>query len=600
MNAAPKIKKSFLRTKIILSFTGLFVFFLTNVGYTQQLPCNTITAEMGYTVKNVEIKARWVPEFLQQQVEQLTGKGELFDPVTLNPAQNVIKEELLQSEGSIASQFVKGSMSVLYITSDVCDVTEPNGPREVQVTYRAWYLRVDLVNIGNNRLPVPRSARPIFYSGMPKIIQATSPIIGVSTDANYGLAAALQTATNFFANKDSGNTTKRNRFDLLVNLRKSLLHSFYTAGAALNFNRMFVGDSTMRWNVLASFAKQQDPLGALKSEATNAALQAGIQGSFNNSLLNKYSTGIGWRFLKSNFAETLDPGRFRSENGYDFFAIADGKPGKAFSRLGVWLDAAQPQNNSSAKAYQRFVSKLGYAISLGRNHGQVDIETQAGFGYTWGIAPVYNQFYAGNNQWNFLYEPLQSVRNKTIPTGPVMRSLGERAGAFLAALGTKGGGSFWNLNLNLSIPIKLLSRPLIPDVLMQEEPREITLRSALKSQSKTVENFIIEDLIENKGLPDDETTEAKAAAMVNRDIRPTLNYLADKANLYSLKPVLLFDMAGMKDQQNKYTNWLGAGLGLQLNIVVARFEAAYMHTIAPVAYNKKGNFFMRVTIQNFY
>lgn len=581
---------------------AIFVYIL-NSSYAQQLPCNSITGEMGYTVKEVKIKSWWVPGFLQKEVEELTGLNAAFDPARLNPAQNHIKEILIQTEGSIAARLINGSMSVLYITSDVCDISIANGPKEVLVTYKAWYLRVDLINIGNNRLPIPRTARPVFYAGVPKLLRATFPVFAIQTDRDFGTSISLQTITdllNINGTDKKAIVTRKPQLDLGINLRKSLSQPFYSAGASLHLFQKILPDSAIGWHTGFFFSKEEQPLYKEKNVWLNLALQAGIAGSVKNSLLAKYNTGIYWKFLRSNFAEQGEEKLQRSENGLGVFAIADGKPGKAFSRWGIWLDNAYPRNNSSAGTYQRLVSKLGYAISLGKNHSQVDLEAQTGFGHIWGRAPAYNQFYAGNQQWNFLYNPLQSTRNQFMPTGPLLRSMGERGGGYISASETTGAQTFWNFNLNIAIPVTFLSKPLIPAIVISDEPRVITLRSALKSQSETVKNFIINDLVETKGYPDDESTDSVAAGIVNRDIRPTLNFLADKANVYSLKPVLLFDVAGMRSKTNGYVNWVGAGLGVQLNIVVARFEAAYMHTLAPQQFNKNGNFFMRLTIQNFY
>lgn len=580
--------------RLLFSFLCIFCF---RIVYAQQAACNSVTEEMEYTVKEVEIKAWWMPDAFAEEVAALTGKGKRYDPAKINSVQNIIKEELLKSEAAIARTLIDGSISVLYISSDVCDISTPDGPREVRVQYRPWYLRVDLLNIGNNRLPIPRTARPLFRKNIPALLHSTTPVPGLFTDASYGWGVSLQTASRLIGKE---NLSQKNRMlDVLVHARKSLQHSYYGLDATLQYSHRFRSDSTLSVNLLALINASEDPLLELKNRQFQTAIRGGIKGAFNHNFLHGYHAGIYWRYLKTNLAHLTNPAAYISENAYGMYALMDGRAGKGFSRLAVWLDAAHPQHPTLNDHYQRLVSRLAYAVSLGNNHSQVDIETQAGFGYTWSEAPQYHQFYAGNQPVPFLYEPVHSMRHTTIPAGPLMRSLGERTGSFGYNNHT-GGQTFWHLNLNLAIPVKAFSKPLIPDVLIQEEPREITLRSALKSQAKTVENFIIEDLIENKGYPNDEATEKHAARIVNRDIRPTLNFLADKANVYSIKPVLLSDLAGMKDHHGHYATWWGAGLGLQLNIVVARFEASYMHTFAPSSFNRRGNFFMRISVQNFY
>ncbi len=77
-------------------------------------------------------------------------------------------------------------------------------------------------------------------------------------------------------------------------------------------------------------------------------------------------------------------------------------------------------------------------------------------------------------------------------------------------------------------------------------------------------------------------------------------FVTDRANVFSFKPVLLFDMAGMRQAGVGQRTWAGAGVGFQVTIVIARLQVGYLHTVYPSSEASKGNFFLQFVFQNFY
>jgi len=569
-----------------------------------KIPCNQITAEMGYKVRSVKITGRWVPEYLKQKVERLVGIGQLFDPAKTTSAIEEIRNEIKKTEEQFAFQVVKGSTSVLYITADVCDVTTNPGNKEVEIEIHPYFLRIDLVNLNNNILPVPRSAKATFYQNVPASFKLLSPAIAFTNDRQYGLASGLKTLTDLLhlpgiVNPNQG--SKSLRLGLGLNAKKSFVEEFYTFGANLEIIHPVYNDSSTGWSLSSNYFSSSEPLGEGKDHSDLLSIRGSIQRITKKSLINRFSIGAGTRFLKSHFSLVPGVEQRSSETGVEAFALIDGKPGKSFTRLAIGYDAAIPGAKTNLKKYQRFVSKIGYSTFVGSGHNNWHIETILGLGYSWGSIPAYNQFYAGNIAQDFLYEPFKQIDNQALLNGPLIRSLGEKeSGVASTVAGIRGGTSFWHLNMNIAIPVSKWAKPLIPDITISEEPRVVTLRSALKAQSETTKNFILEDLIANHNFPDNEETEAKADEIVNRDIRPTLNYLSDRANIYSIKPLILFDIGRLNNRELPGKTWTAAGLGIQLTIVVARLDAGYMYTISPSSDASKGNFFLRFVLQNFY
>jgi hypothetical protein len=106
--------------------------------------------------------------------------------------------------------------------------------------------------------------------------------------------------------------------------------------------------------------------------------------------------------------------------------------------------------------------------------------------------------------------------------------------------------------------------------------------------------------VNNHGYPDNDATDSAANAIVDKDIRPTINYLADRANIFSVKPMILFDISRLSGNNLQGKTFTAVGLGLQITVVVARLGVGYMHTLVPSGYTSKGNFFVNFVMQNFY
>ena len=298
--------------------------------------------------------------------------------------------------------------------------------------------------------------------------------------------------------------------------------------------------------------------------------------------------------MQNRFAEGSSEAS-NTETGWEVHALGQGNPLKGTARLGLWFDAGYPDPGNGP--YQRLAGRAGYAIELGQGHQSIGVTVNLGAGHAWGAVPAYSRFFAGNTNVDYLYETLSSPTLKQFPTGPVLRSLGEQeAGLAYAADRVNGGTGFWNLGLNLSFPIKRWSRPLVPDIAVDERSN---LSRKLKGAAELAAAGLTTYLIDVEGRPDNEETEAETEKIMNRDVRPVIRYLADRANVYAFKPMLLVDVAHLSDRAIGRQSWLGAGAGVQLTIVNARFEAGYLRTIAGTNTNT-GNVFLRLNIQNFY
>jgi hypothetical protein len=88
--------------------------------------------------------------------------------------------------------------------------------------------------------------------------------------------------------------------------------------------------------------------------------------------------------------------------------------------------------------------------------------------------------------------------------------------------------------------------------------------------------------------------------LFRREILPVTNFIADNANLFAVKPLLMFDVARLAfsgfDDETRYA----AGGGLQLDIVLARFEFGYVAALNRAPGDRRGNFVGRLVLKRFF
>jgi len=94
--------------------------------------------------------------------------------------------------------------------------------------------------------------------------------------------------------------------------------------------------------------------------------------------------------------------------------------------------------------------------------------------------------------------------------------------------------------------------------------------------------------------------EKKAVGILD-EVRPATYFIIEQANLFSIKPLLMFDAAGMTRSGDRTRNtWLAAGGGVQVTIVIAKFEFGYMYTLSGPTFGNRGNVFGRLVFQNLF
>ena len=209
----------------------------------------------GYTVRSVRVEGRWVPP-----IALPIKTGDRFSNAKVQQALEAVREALhSDTRGDFELQSL-GAVGVVHITR--CLLVEG---REVDVVIEARSLRIDLYQVGENVLPIPRSALATFYDSVPAPLLAFNPTLGAYQDERYGFAPTAGLASNLLALPQTlrGKAPAQNnsRLDLIATGRKSVEHSFYDASADLALTSARPGEFVEQLSLKAGFRGKEAPRG---------------------------------------------------------------------------------------------------------------------------------------------------------------------------------------------------------------------------------------------------------------------------------------------------------------------------------------------------
>jgi hypothetical protein len=284
------------------------------------------------------------------------------------------------------------------------------------------------------------------------------------------------------------------------------------------------------------------------------------------------------------------------------------------------------------------------------NDPSIGVEIIAGAGRAWGDVPEYARFYGGNSSTNFLYDEPSAQTLTAFPGGPLLRSAKRQQAGILTRSGAiLGGTSYWHLNANVSLPIPGWSQPLIPGELVagsvpDKDERDqgvpgdalvcrdlkyvlktqvrksgtelLVAREAHDSLSKAQQDALRLNpkdpnlsAAQRQALSDataaynaEKDKKRKAAEdMMRNEITPITDFIADHADIYSIKPLMMVEAARLAaaDAIMDQTRF-GFGGGLQVNVVTVRFEAGYLFAANRLPGDAHGNFVFRLVFRRFF
>lgn len=534
----------------------------------------------------------------------------------------------------------------------------------LDVSVKVRVIPINTANLGANLLDLARSNKLRFYRELPRPLIAFNPAIRMEQDREYGTAVGGGISTNLLALPStlSGEPEPEQNTQLRLSAagRKSLDEPFYNMSASLGLSQTRAVELFQKVSLESSFASDRQPLGAGTVFRNSVRLGAATFIKPKAGMVSQISLGAAYRFAGNRFfTGTGQPDELTSEQAFESRAIVDGSLGRGFLRGAAWFDVASPDEESD---YHRVAATVGYARNFilphwkcrvvtdggretcvfpDKNAPAIGVEVLFGAGRAWGDVPEYARFYGGNSTASFFYDAVESPSMTNIPGGPLIRSFGRnQAGVGAGVDSGRGGTSYWHFNLTASLPVPKLSRPLIPAELVISQPDDsgrlscagcTSLKDLLKRQVSSGRNIFIDALAiqdlsseqrDDLALdPDDGLTPEQSARLASAEqafasareavkpqadklwsqLDPAIGYISDQANLYAVKPIVMFDAMrlsarGGPDNRTR----LGLGAGLQFNIVVAKVELGYMRTIRRLPGDQRGNFVARMVFEKFF
>lgn len=552
-------------------------------------------------VRYVKVEGRWA-----RGVPLPIAAGDVLTPEKIFDAMEALEAAITADSIYGYGLRSKGQVGVLYIEVDYDTGGAPaNGT--VGVIFRPYYIQFSLDRIGDNVLPIPRSPLPTFYEHVPTPLLALKPTLGVSYDRTFGTAIGGAFETDLLNVLDPARISRSadgtRHLDVHANGMGSVDEPFYRGDAGLRYSERRNGTIVQEFSLRAAYDGINEPLGTAAHSR-----QAGL-GSVGVTLKlapnTRLSLDTGYRWTDDRMGPDVPSLRTRTSaheqiNRVLFDAIP--RPVGGFLRAAVWGDNAWLAGGG--RSYQRFVGRLGYAkeIPAGRTT-TIGLEMVAGGGKLEGSAPSYARFFGGNLAGQFLYDGPSSAALLKMPAGPLVRSFGQGQAGFRTSSGrVSGGNSFWHVNVNLAVPVRWWSRALIPDELTDIEGADgnrISLKQLLRKQVDVTGPSMLAATLRHEGMSAEEAD--KKAGEVLGEVRPATHFIIDDANLYSVKPLLMFDAAGMTDGRARSADtWFAAGGGLQIMIVTAKLEVGYVRTVSGPTFGNRGNVFVRLVFQNLF
>jgi hypothetical protein len=559
--------------------------------------CGTITQSMGYRVGSLSIGGRWLNKELRDKLYALLPLGSEFNSSNLDAAIELVVDEL----NSDPIDLHKSRFSVAYVDAQVCKIPSTTGDKLASIAINPYYVQVDLSSVGRNILPIPRVDTPAFSAGVPPLLSSLSPLVSGFSDSNYGPSLQLETSTNLldeFGNQEDKKNSGNSPLNLDLAYRRSLDKPNYSLNAEVSFLDLNPLHKSKPQFTLG-YSNSLEPLGRSSYWSEDGLLDIGLYVKQAKSLIRTYTVGINGKF-SSDYIENapeLESYNSTSEQSVQAYAIGDMRLLRGVGRIGIWGDLAYPSNSDK---YQRLAAQAGYATEVGKGHNTLGIKLMSSAGYAWGNPPQYGRFFGGTQATDFLYDSFFNSSTRSFPAGPLLRSYGETQAGLKQANGlVLGATSYWGASLSSYIPIPGWSRPLIPDIKVSTNKN---MGEMIKGQVKNSRRYIVIGL-EQAGYSRDDA-EAESTRMLEQDIIPAVNNLVDHVNLFSIRPFVAVDFAQLGAQLSPQgyarSTYLGAGGGIQANLIGASMELGYMQSIAPSRSNPQGNFFLRFVLKDLF
>lgn len=579
-----------------LSLLGLALLLLSPACLSQECH-SSLTAADQFLVRSVAFRIRY---FHPPDIP-IRSKA-TYNPADLLPSLEAIRQELDAHDSSNALLEVArfGYISSRFLTScvrvvppDRCQA-DVGAARCVDVTFSDYEIRV--VNAGGALLPIPRSPFRTDLSGVPRPLLILNPSFNLAHDNRTGFTPQFRMKTNLLDITSLAENKPVQDHPLLANFAAegsfSLNHSFFHADEVLEIARERSAKTLRKLALRIEQGNSQQPLGpgsdSYSQETGGARLDLHLDQPYISDI-RFLASATGSRHSVPQTTGSLKT----SEVSGSASLLLDGRIADSTTRFGLWYAGGFPNNAGSYQRLQFFSGAFkDVLVATNQSFG---VQVLAGAGHIWGAAPQYARFFAGNNNANFLYQSTDTLL--TQPPLPVVRSFGTREAGVNIPSTISGATTFWNVSATVSIPVPFWSRPLIPDETVLDP--NVTLKHVLKTSGTTSARNLLAATLKAQGLSSQEAAK-QAAKIIDRDIAPAITYIADHANIFSVKPIVLFDLAQQSASGLTGRHVESFGSGLEFMLVTVALEAGYARTLNRLPGDRAGNVFVNLQFRNFF
>lgn len=558
-----------------------------------------IPDDAGYKILRVRSRVNWSAGI---DSTSPVRPGDMYTQTNVDLAREHLRMDL-DRQNAIAYRYLD-RVSARHIQP--CSIVEaPETCQRELHTDKCITLRIDVLVL---HVPVldasalivdrPRSPNDTNLDGVPKPLLALTPSFGIAQDSALGTAIQSHVSTDLMlltrllgnpSSPDNGSTSPT-RAQLTADGSRSVDSRYYRGLADMSLARVFSGAlSEIALN--ASFRAKTEPFGTGLVRAND--LNVGIRTSFKTSLPLFRSVLIGASYSRLDNAldlASLNTGNV--ENGIQFRVASDGIAWNAPLRAAAWF---QHSDVDTLPSYNKLVARSAYQKSFRlRPHQTLGVEVLGGYGMTTGNPPIQDRFAGGSAGSDFLSGSFSTEAGSELPSGPVIRSFGVGKLDWSRASMAVTDESFVHFNTTVSIPVGL-SRPLIPAF---EPIPGVSVAQLLKA--RVDKDNLLKAVLKSQGYSDADAQKEQDRVM--SAIRPAVHFIADDANLWSLKPIALFDYVRTHaaDSPVPDMSWPAVGAGVQLETVTAQLQAAYVHSLPEAAHPRVGNFVFRLLFQNLF
>jgi len=550
-----------------------------------------------------------LPQDIKSKIDTIANVGHGYCRQDVDKALSILEAYLKDSLGDQST----GSVSYLTISIQKQEGSS-NDLSEVRVKVSPFSLEVGYVRPYSIKLKA--SSFQIEY---PPSVRFNGWKISASQDSAFGSSLGLQSSTN--------GKPSTSGIQPWLAAEKTILKPFYWADAGFCYlyglgKSESHQESQLQFSVSAS--SYSEPI--LQGSETVSAGRAELYYSWNDqySPYKKFQAGASIETFYSRLTnlETANPilsGTRLSLGIERGLRLSGGEiitetnpvddPTRKIRIVGptLWDGYLTLRSNISTvmagvlEPYQQFQASVGPSLEVGRGHDRFGLDIYGAFGFSTKSTPAFDLWYGGTVQESIYHPGSQLINRQRLAIGPIIRSIGvNQAGVLSKSDGMFGGSAYWNVSLTAAIPIGGWSRPLIPDVVMDDEDAAFTAGSWVKN--KINDDGTIEDAIDSLvkyGNYTSEKAREELTPVFKKFFRPYVNHAVDHANLFAIRPLIMADIA--KIYRNDYvdsTLWLGLGVGLQVELTYMRFVLGYMQTVSPGSQANDGNLFVRFVVLN--